>query len=81
MNAWEIPTAQPAVLVTVASARAGALTPPAASPSPSAVVEGYRWAILAAAAVTLAAAGAVAAGPIPIPAWRRPAPARGCPEG
>jgi MFS family permease len=70
-----------AVLVTVASARAGALTPPAASPSPSAVVEGYRWAILAAAAVTLAAAGAVAAGPIPIPAWRRPAPARGCPDG
>jgi MFS family permease len=51
-----------AVLVTVASARTGALTPPGARPSASAVVDGYRWAILAGLAVTVAAAGALAAG-------------------
>jgi EmrB/QacA subfamily drug resistance transporter len=50
-----------AVLVTVASARTGALTPPGA-PSPSAaVVDGYRWAILSGLAATVAAAVLLAA--------------------
>jgi MFS family permease len=69
-----------AVLVTVATARAGALTPPGASPPPSAIVDGYRWAILTGLAVTLAAAGALAAGR-PASAWRGAVPARGCPDG
>jgi MFS family permease len=50
-----------AVLVTVASARTGALTP-AGAPTAAAVVDGYRWAILAGLAVTVAAAGVLAAG-------------------
>jgi MFS family permease len=79
-----------AALVTVASARTGALTPPGASPPPAAVVEGYRWAILAGLAVALAAAAALAARTaLPWPrrsararAWRRrAAPARRCPDG
>jgi DNA invertase Pin-like site-specific DNA recombinase len=72
-----------AVLVTVASTRTGALTPPGARPSPAAVVGGYRWAILAGLAVALAAAGATAPRggrcrsrrrappPGPNPAWLR----------
>jgi MFS family permease len=77
-----------AVLVTVASARAGALTPPGGSPTAAAVVDGYRLAILAGLAVTLAAATALAARrpALPrlrqaVPAWRRGASARGCPDG
>jgi MFS family permease len=68
-----------AALVTVASARAGALTPPGARPSAAAVVDGYRWAILAGLAVTLAVAVVLAASGQGIP-WRRAARARGCPE-
>jgi MFS family permease len=66
-----------AVLGTVASARAGALTPPGASPPASALVDGYRWAILAGLAVTVAAAVVLAASGQGVP-WRRAA--RGCPE-
>jgi MFS family permease len=58
-----------AVLVTVASARTGVLTPPGAPPSASAVVDGYRWAILAGLAVSLAAA--VLAAGVPVAGWRR----------
>jgi MFS family permease len=68
-----------AALVTVASARTGALTPPGARPSAAAVVDGYRWAILAGLAVTLAVAVVLAASGQGIP-WRRAARARGCPE-
>jgi MFS family permease len=66
-----------AALVTVASARTGALTPPGARPSAAAVVDGYRWAILAGLAVTVAAAVVLAASGQGVP-WRRAA--RGCPE-
>jgi EmrB/QacA subfamily drug resistance transporter len=69
-----------AVLVTVASARTGALTPAGARPSAAAVVDGYRWAILAGLAVTVAAAGALAAGRDGL-RRRRPAPARRCADG
>jgi MFS family permease len=68
-----------AVLVTVASARTAALTPPGAQPPAAAVVDGYRLAILAGLAAILAAAGALATGQGV--RWRRPAPARGCPDG
>jgi MFS family permease len=50
-----------AVLVTIASTRTGALTPPGAGPSPSAVVDGYRWAILNGLVLAAAAAGVLAA--------------------
>jgi MFS family permease len=50
-----------AVLVTVASARTGALTPPGAQPSTAAVVDGYRWAILDGVMVAAAATGVLAA--------------------
>jgi MFS family permease len=67
-----------AALVTVASARTGALTPPGAAPPPAAVVEGYRWAIVAGLSVTLAAAAALATGRAALPRPRRPArPRRG----
>jgi hypothetical protein len=69
-----------AVLVTVASARTGALTPPGARPTATAVVDGYRWAILAGLAVTVAAAGVLAAGAKGAPRPRA-APARGRPDG
>jgi MFS family permease len=64
-----------AVLVTVASARAGALTAPGARPSAAAVVDGYRWALLAGLAAALAAAGVLAAVARGVPR-RRAAPAR-----
>jgi MFS family permease len=66
-----------AVLVAVASARTGALTPPGARPSAAAVVDGYRCAILVGLTVTVAAAGALAAGRDGL-CRRRPAPARRC---
>jgi EmrB/QacA subfamily drug resistance transporter len=69
-----------AVLVTVASARTGALTPPGARPSAAAVVEGYRWAILAGLAASVAAAGALAAGRDGL-LRRRPAPPAAAPTG
>jgi MFS family permease len=69
-----------AVLVTVASARTGALTPPGARPAAAAVVDGYRWAILAGLAVTVAAAVVLAAGAKGAPRPRA-APARGRPDG
>jgi MFS family permease len=50
-----------AALVTVASARTGALTPPGAQPSAAAVVDGYRWAILSGVMVAAATTGVVAA--------------------
>jgi EmrB/QacA subfamily drug resistance transporter len=73
-----------AALVTVASARTGALTPAGAAPPPAAVVEGYRWAILAGLAVTLAAAAALAAVPAAATArrgGRRPSRRRAPPPG
>jgi MFS family permease len=69
-----------AVLVTVASARTGALTPPGTRPAAAAVVDGYRWAILAGLAVTVAAAVVLAAGAKGAPRPRA-APARGRPDG
>ena len=50
-----------AVLVSIAAARTGALTPAGARAPAAAVVEGYRWAILAGLAATVAAAGGLLA--------------------
>jgi hypothetical protein len=69
-----------AALVTIASVRTGALTPPGAPPAAAAVVDGYRWAILAGVAVTVATAGALAVGRGGV-AWRGGVPARDCPDG
>jgi hypothetical protein len=69
-----------AVLVTLASARTGALTPPGAPPSSAAVVDGYRWAILHGLLVAAAAAGVLAAVAQAVPG-RRAAPARRCADG
>jgi MFS family permease len=68
-----------ALLVTVASARTGALTPPGARPSSAAVVDGYRWAILNGLLVAAAAAG-VLAGCDGLHRLRL-APGRGCADG
>jgi MFS family permease len=65
-----------AVLVSIASARTGALTPAGAAPTAAAVVDGYRWAILAGLAVTVAAAGLLAAVARGVPR-RGAVPARG----
>jgi MFS family permease len=69
-----------AVLVTVASARTGALTPPGAPPSSAAVVDGYRWAILNGLLVAAAAAGVLAAACDGLHRLRL-APGRGCADG
>jgi EmrB/QacA subfamily drug resistance transporter len=69
-----------AALVTIASVRTGALTPPGTPPAAAAVVDGYRWAILAGVAVTVATAGALAVGRGGV-AWRGGVPARDCPDG
>jgi EmrB/QacA subfamily drug resistance transporter len=64
-----------AVLVTVATSRAAALTPPGVAPTKAAVVDGYRWAILA--GVAAAAAGAlVILGRAALAGGRRPGQGR-----
>jgi MFS family permease len=69
-----------AVLVTVASARTGTLTPPGAPPSAATVVDGYRWAILNGLLLAAVAAGVLAAGGHGLRRLR-PAPGRGCVDG